>query len=675
MKRASVIYWLVALFILFVSGSCGSSGSSDSHEGLELGSENESNWGTPYKLSRPTVNNTLDLQFAVFGDPQPDLNMYGGNTYCTWSWIGDAKEKMERIRSIVSRLNTSCTHANCIGVVGVGDLTQHTCVQELIAFRQLFEHNYPGDDGGSIACASDGDYTRYSNGTKIRYPVYPGLGNHDDPTMWGEECGDKCGDDSCSCHKRANYTCHSDSVYEYIRELVSNSGALYDPPTTLNVRQKNYYKGDGSDIYAWEWGSYHFIHGNIWMFFRNDDDQYSTSTSKRDWLKAHLEQVIGDSGKPIVLFQHYGWDGQSLSDGWHDHNAADLINVLCRREDKDEVCNPYNVIAIFTGHLHSAETHSIHAGKDKDDNPVTFKNIVVNDSGPADHHSTGYYIVHLKPDPDHTDNTGKIEVIQYKLDYSDISDTDHYDYSKKTSYTKNFKLGFSDWDQGQPNNDGGTESCAAFKSNGRFNDRNCSELRNVACYNGSEWAITNGKHAWKDAPQVCKDLGMEFDRPQRVEEQRALMETYREIQQAESAWVNCRSGWIGRYEIPGWFGDHSEGGGITIGDIDGNGIPDLIVNDIHHPAEGGNHGYYRIGWNINTEGIVSSWGEHFDIVGWFGDISQGGGITTGDIDGNGILDLIVSHIHHPNGGNRGYYRIGLNMNKDKDGAILPFSLD
>ena len=130
--------------------------------------------------------------------------------------------------------------------------------------------------------------------------------------------------------------------------------------------------------------------------------------------------------------------------------------------------------------------------------------------------------------------------------------------------------------------------------------------------------------------------------------------------------------WTKKIGIPDWWGAYSSGGGITVGHINDNDILDLIVTHIDNP-NGENKGYYRIGWNIDKDGNIDTWGNRFNVVGWVGDLSQGAGITVGNIDDYKNLDLIFFHIDNPAGGNHGYYRVGLNMNDI--GAILPFKVD
>jgi len=118
--------------------------------------------------------------------------------------------------------------------------------------------------------------------------------------------------------------------------------------------------------------------------------------------------------------------------------------------------------------------------------------------------------------------------------------------------------------------------------------------------------------------------------------------------------------WSDPISIPGWFGTESQGGGIAIGDTDGDGIPNLIVFNIDNP-EGENHGYYRGSSNLKNDGSIPTWGPPVKIPGWFGGESQGGGVSIGDTDGDGIPNLVVFHIDNPDGENRGYYRVSSNL--------------
>jgi thermitase len=118
--------------------------------------------------------------------------------------------------------------------------------------------------------------------------------------------------------------------------------------------------------------------------------------------------------------------------------------------------------------------------------------------------------------------------------------------------------------------------------------------------------------------------------------------------------------------VPGWFGAEDQGAGVALADINRNGTVDLLVFHIDNPG-GENHGYYRIGWNLNVAGDpTGGWSPVKGVPGWFGAENQGAGVALADINGNGSQDLVVYHIDNPNGENHGYYRIGWDLNAAGD---------
>jgi IgA Peptidase M64 len=124
--------------------------------------------------------------------------------------------------------------------------------------------------------------------------------------------------------------------------------------------------------------------------------------------------------------------------------------------------------------------------------------------------------------------------------------------------------------------------------------------------------------------------------------------------------------WSDVKAVPGWFGAEDQGAGIALADISGNGRPDLVVFHLDNPG-GENHGYYRIGWNLNSAGEVTGalgalWSDVRSVPGWYGAENQGAAIAVGDARGSGQVDMVVYHIDNPAGENHGYYRIGRRVN-------------
>jgi len=101
------------------------------------------------------------------------------------------------------------------------------------------------------------------------------------------------------------------------------------------------------------------------------------------------------------------------------------------------------------------------------------------------------------------------------------------------------------------------------------------------------------------------------------------------------------------------------GGGADIADIDRNGIPDLLLMSVDDP-EGVNSFRYNIGWNMAKDGKVASWSNMIQGPS-IGNSNSGGGAALGDIDKNGLPDLVLMGVDNPEQGNAFRYSIGKNL--------------
>jgi hypothetical protein len=107
------------------------------------------------------------------------------------------------------------------------------------------------------------------------------------------------------------------------------------------------------------------------------------------------------------------------------------------------------------------------------------------------------------------------------------------------------------------------------------------------------------------------------------------------------------------------IGNNQEGAGADIADIDGNGIPDLLLMCVDAPS-GSNSFRYYIGWNLSGTGQVTSWSPMIQgpTIGYD---NSGGGAALGDIDGNGRPEVVFMGIDNTATDNYYWYTIGLNL--------------
>ncbi|WP_369132003.1 galactose oxidase-like domain-containing protein [Modestobacter sp. I12A-02662] len=126
-------------------------------------------------------------------------------------------------------------------------------------------------------------------------------------------------------------------------------------------------------------------------------------------------------------------------------------------------------------------------------------------------------------------------------------------------------------------------------------------------------------------------------------------------------------GWGPWHGVPDWFPESNADAGVAVVDIDGDGTLDLVVFMVDSPF-GQNGGYYRVGHALAPDGAVTGgWGPWIPVPDWPFWENQGGDIVVADVDGDGRLHLVVVMIDAPEGGNGGYYRVGRQL--DTDGTV------
>jgi cytolysin (calcineurin-like family phosphatase) len=194
------------------------------------------------------------------------------------------------------------------------------------------------DGGGQVAEPGEGTQLqqfsqRYQQGVgtdSVHFPVYAGLGNHD---------LDQDG-------QPPHVDWYRRELRDYV-EINHRPSVFFKPP----VPAANY--DIGSDSYSWDWGGLHLVQTH-----RFAGDTNKGAPSGLPWLRQDLAGNAGD-GRPVLIFQHYGWDSFSIErwdpaartfddEGsgpphwWSDQERKAMISAL----------TGYNVIGVFHGHEH-----------------------------------------------------------------------------------------------------------------------------------------------------------------------------------------------------------------------------------------------------------------------------------------------------------------------------------
>jgi hypothetical protein len=109
--------------------------------------------------------------------------------------------------------------------------------------------------------------------------------------------------------------------------------------------------------YSWDWGKVHFVqlniypgtlgeeYLNIWRRRFAGDARYPKHSL--EFLVEDLRRNVGSSSRPVVIFQHYGFD--SWGETWWTQKERNAFL---------QAIEPYNVVAIFWGHSHVAQGFS-----------------------------------------------------------------------------------------------------------------------------------------------------------------------------------------------------------------------------------------------------------------------------------------------------------------------------
>lgn len=192
-------------------------------------------------------------------------------------------------------------------VVTTGDDTNYGQQYDLGGYRILYE----------LGTSSD----------SLNYMTLPGLGNHD---VEGQ-----C--EFANCGRR---------TFDYVA-AAAQCAAKVD---------------SGSHNYSWNFGPFHMIQLNEWYGSTSLGSDTATGyapthDSGVNWLINDLANNVGTSGKPVILFQHFGFDFFSI---YHNDFAGDTQPwwSATDRQALLDIIAPYNVIGMFSGHQHQTGMYS-----------------------------------------------------------------------------------------------------------------------------------------------------------------------------------------------------------------------------------------------------------------------------------------------------------------------------
>ncbi len=227
------------------------------------------------------------IRFLATGDPQIE----NGDAH------GPAYERLRAQQVMAQIVDLKKKDSRYRGIVVTGDLTMNS---------NRFEFDFYMDTIKGM--------TRF---------VYDGLGNHD-----------------LNMLRPLDRITLPSAPYRYIPDEIRES---------IKTRKRSTPRAGFQDVhYSWDWSDVHFVQLNLYPGKSPGRTRENFALNPFDslqFLQADLSRKVGSSGRPVILFHHYGMDSFSSQAEWWTEDE---------RKAYWDVIAPYNVVAIITGHLHAS---------------------------------------------------------------------------------------------------------------------------------------------------------------------------------------------------------------------------------------------------------------------------------------------------------------------------------
>jgi hypothetical protein len=108
-------------------------------------------------------------------------------------------------------------------------------------------------------------------------------------------------------------------------------------------------------------------------------------------------------------------------------------------------------------------------------------------------------------------------------------------------------------------------------------------------------------------------------------------------------------------------GWEGQGAGLAVTNLDADARPELVLMAYDAPA-GANNFRYKIGWNLGPDGVASRWDAGFQMVPGVGWEGQGADLVVTNLDDDPRPDMILMAYDAPGGANNFRYKVGWNLN-------------
>ena len=305
---------------------------------------------------------TRDVRFLVTADPQYN------NEFSQFEGVS------QRANVTLATVNGLLRGGSMRGAVIAGDLTQNSRpIDEYKWYRFAIDGLGSTTPDPHYLTSHDIYYRPKPGGINRLY--FDTVGNHDRAEPDGVQRS------GCNVDPPLSYCVDPDAISDEIRTRkrvtpIAKSGVDY-----------------GSGLYSWDWHDVHFVNAGVFAGNAKSASLAHPPSSSPcavrfqppfgicrvelhgpapgralDFLRDDLRDSVGGSGRPVVIVQHYGFDGLSTGRSCNEifQETSTGVKVSYRpptcvrgvwwddaqREALWDVLAPYNVAAIYTGHLH-----------------------------------------------------------------------------------------------------------------------------------------------------------------------------------------------------------------------------------------------------------------------------------------------------------------------------------
>jgi FG-GAP repeat. len=118
-------------------------------------------------------------------------------------------------------------------------------------------------------------------------------------------------------------------------------------------------------------------------------------------------------------------------------------------------------------------------------------------------------------------------------------------------------------------------------------------------------------------------------------------------------------GWGPWQQVPDWPFWENAGADCAVADIDGDGVPELVLLVVDAPV-GRNSGYYRSA-SLDPDGTARDWAPWTAVPDWRFDSNAGAGLAVADLDGDGTPELLVLAVDDVVGRDDAYHTVGWHL--------------